>query len=43
MDGHTIFWIAQIILLIILGLIVLTPDDKTIKDYFERQERDDDK
>jgi hypothetical protein len=43
MDGHTIFWIIQIILLTILGLILLTPSDKDIKDYFERQEEDDDK
>ena len=35
--------IIQIILLIILVLILLTPEDKDIKDYFERQERDDDK
>jgi uncharacterized integral membrane protein len=35
--------IIQIILLIILVLILLTPEDKDIKDYFKRQERDDDK
>ena len=43
MDGHTIFRITQIILLIILALILLTPDGKTIKDYFEEQEKEDDK
>jgi len=42
MGGHSIFWIIQIILLIILGLILLTPKDKDIRDYFERQDRDND-
>ena len=43
MDGHTIIWITQIILLIILGLIVLTISDKDIKDYSERQDKENDK
>jgi hypothetical protein len=43
MIGHTIFWITQIILLIILALILLTPDGRDIKDYFEDQEKEDDK
>jgi hypothetical protein len=43
MNAHVIFWITQIILLIILALILLTPSDKDIKDYFERQGKDEDK
>ena len=43
MDGHAIFWITQIVLLIILALTLLTPDDKAVKDYFEKQEKEDDK
>ena len=43
MDGHTIFWITQIILLIIIAFIVLTPSEKDIKDYFERQDKENDK
>jgi hypothetical protein len=43
MDGHTIFWITQIVLLIILALTLLTPDHRDIKDYFEEQEKEDDK
>ena len=43
MNAHAIVWIIQIILLIILALILLTPDDKDIKGYFEEQEKEDDK
>jgi hypothetical protein len=43
MNGHTIFWITQIILLIILASILLTPYDRDIKDYFEEQEKEGDK
>jgi hypothetical protein len=43
MDTHTIFCIIQIILLIILALILLTPRDRDIKDYFDKQGKDNDK
>jgi hypothetical protein len=43
MIAHVIVWIIQIILLIILALILLTPRDQDIKDYFDKQGKDDER
>jgi hypothetical protein len=43
METHTVAWIIQVILLIILALVLLTPSDEDIKDYFDKQDKENDK